>query len=242
MQDVKGDKIFLSIIIPAYNEEKKIAKDLACINDYVSKQFYDYEVIVVDDGSKDKTHEIVKALEAQYHNLRCIHYDQNQGKGYAVKTGILQARGEHILFVDSGNCVPYKDLEKGLQLLQADFDIAVGSRALDESKIIKRQPKYRRIGAKVFGFIVHFIMGAKLIKDTQCGFKVFKRKASQDIFSKNQIDGFMFDLETIINAEKMGFKIKEFPVSWRNDPDTKFNPFWGSIRNLWELFLIKFQK
>jgi dolichyl-phosphate beta-glucosyltransferase len=233
---------YLSVVIPAYNEEKKIAQDLALVYEYLAPQTYEYEVLVVDDGSKDKTHEIAKSLEPQYKNLRNIRYEQNRGKGYAVKTGVLQAKGDHILFADAGTCVPCRDVEKGLQLLQNGYDVALGSRALEESRVLLKQPKYRRVGSRIFGYVVRWIMGVNPIRDTQCGFKVFKREAAHTIFCRNRIDGFMFDTETILNAKKMGFRLKEFPVTWKNDPDTRYNPVWGSVRNFKELWKIKFSK
>ncbi|MGA9364077.1 MAG: dolichyl-phosphate beta-glucosyltransferase [Bacteroidota bacterium] len=233
---------YLSVVIPAYNEEKKIAQDLALVYDYLARQTYEYEVLVVDDGSKDRTYEIVKSLEPKCKNLRGIRYEQNRGKGYAVKTGVLQARGEYILFADAGTCVPYQDMEKGLQVLQNGYDVALGSRALEESRVLLKQPKYRQIGSTIFGFIVHWVMGVNPVRDTQCGFKVFKREAAHAIFGRNRIDGFMFDTETILNAKKLGLRLKEFPVTWKNDPDTRFNPVWGSVRNLKELWKIKFSR
>lgn len=230
---------YLSLVIPAYNEEKKIASDLDAVYHYLKKQPYKHEVLVVDDGSLDKTHEIVKSFEQKYKTLRCIRYNQNRGKGYAVKTGVLQAKGEYILFVDAGSCVPYKDVEKGLKLLYSGYDVALGSRALIKSEILQKQPRYRRIGSQIFGFIVRWFMGVNPIQDTQCGFKVFKQEAAYAIFRKNRIDGFMFDTETILNAKRMSFRLKEFPVTWRNDPDTRFNPILGSIRNFKELWKIK---
>ena len=234
--------LLLSIVIPAFNEEKKIECDLAIVYEYLAQQSYNYEVLVVDDGSKDKTYEIVKSLEPRYENLRGIRYEKNRGKGYAVKTGMLQAKGEYVLFSDAGTCVPYQDVEKGLFLLQNGYDVALGSRALEGSNVLQKQPKYRQIGSQVFGFIVRFVMGVNPIQDTQCGFKLFKKNAAKSIFIKNQINGFMFDTETILNAKKMGFKLKEFPVTWMNDPDTRYDPFWGSIRNFVELAKIKISR
>lgn len=232
--------IFLSVIIPAYNEEEKIERDLELVYEYLGKQRYNYEVLVVDDGSKDKTCEIVKSLEPKYKSLYGICYKQNRGKGYAVKRGILEARGEYILFADAGSCVPYKEVEKGFRVLEDGYDVALGSRALAESQILQKQPKYRQIGSQIFGLIVRWIMGVNQIRDTQCGFKLFRREAAHAIFRKNRIDGFMFDVETILNARKIGFKLKEFSVVWKNDPDSRFNPIWGSVRNFKELSKIKF--
>lgn len=230
---------YLSIIIPAYNEEKKIEKDLALVYDYLEKQPYTYEVLVVDDGSRDKTSEIVMSLKAGYRNLSCIKYKENRGKGYAVRTGMLQAKGEYVLFADAGTCVPFEDLEKAIRLLRDSCDVAIGSRALPESQVLRKQPKYRQIGSRLFGVVVRHIMGVNPIKDTQCGFKAFKREAALAIFNRNRINGFMFDTETILNAKKMSFKIIEFPVTWRSDPDTRFNPIFGTFRNMMELLQIK---
>ena len=240
MGNLFSDSVFLSVVIPAFNEEKKIEEDLVLLFGYLNQKQFKSEVIVVDDGSRDKTFEILKNLESKYKNLRGIHYDQNRGKGYAVKTGILQSQGEYILFADAGSCVPYSDLEEGLKLLYDGFDVAIGSRALDNSEIIKKQPTYRVIGSRVFSIIVHSVMGLPHIKDTQCGFKLFKRQAADQIFSRNKIDGFMFDIETLLNAKRLGFKLKEFPISWKNDPDTRFHPFGGSFRIMKELMKIKF--
>ena len=241
MQKVSSDFVFLSIVIPAFNEEKKIHDDLTQIYDYFSKQDYIFEVIVVDDGSRDKTCELAKSFETRFQNLKCIHYAQNRGKGYALKEGILQAKGEFVLFADAGTCVPFQEVEKGLSLLLDGYDAAFGSRALAGSLVIRSQPLYRRLGAWMFGLVIRWFMGIDWIKDTQCGFKIFRLQAAKKIFKKNRINGFMFDVETIWNARKMGFRTVEFPVIWKNDPDTKFNPLTGSVRNLIELVKIKWQ-
>lgn len=234
-----SSNIFLSIIIPAYNEQNKIEQDLAILYEYLLKQNYEYEVIVVNDGSEDGTYEVVKSLYSKYRNLNCINYEINKGKGYAVKSGVLKAGGKYILFADAGTCVPYKEVEKGLNLLEDGYDVAIGSRALSESQIVKKQPTYRRIGSRIFGSFMRALMGIWKVHDTQCGFKMFKREAAYLIFNKNKIDGFMFDIETILNVKKLGLKLAEFPIAWENDPDTRFDPVWGSIKNFKELLKIK---
>ena len=173
------DSIFLSVIIPAYNEQIKIQEDVSLVYEFLNKQTFTFEVLVVDDGSQDNTFKIVTSLKPKYKNLRCIHYTPNRGKGHAVKTGMLEARGEYMLFADAGTCVPYEETLKGLKLLQEGYDIAIGSRALPDSKIISLQPKYRQFGSKAFALIARFLMGVHTIKDLQCGFKFFKQKAPQ---------------------------------------------------------------
>jgi dolichyl-phosphate beta-glucosyltransferase len=238
---VKTKRVYLSVVIPAYNEESKIEKDLSVLYAYLSKQKFEYEVIVVDDGSRDRTFETVRSLEKKYKNLNAVGYERNRGKGCAVRTGVLRTKGEYVLFADAGSCVPYENLETGLRLLRGRYGVALGSRGLAESRILVQQPKYRQLGSKAFGFIVRLAMGVHPIRDTQCGFKLFKGEAARSIFHRNRTEGFMFDTETILNAKKMGYKIVEFPVAWKNDPDTRFDPVRGSVRNMKELFWIKWR-
>lgn len=237
--------IDLSIIIPIHNEEKKIEEDLKKIFRYFDSQIYNYEVICVNDGSKDNTLDVLKNInktKKNIGNLKIISYSKNRGKGYAVKKGVLKATGKIVMFVDAGSCVPYEETKKGIKLLKEGNDVAIGSRGLEKSKIKLEQPFYRQVGSKLFSIIVKYFIGIKEIKDTQCGFKVFKREAAHNIFSKSKIHGFMFDIESIIRSKKLGLKIKEFPIEWYNDPDTRFNPVFGSLRNLIELWKIKFSR
>ena len=234
--------VFLSIIIPAYNEAKKIREDIGHLYGYLNRQSFSFEVIVVDDGSTDETYTILQSFEKQYKNLHIIHCPQNRGKGHAIRTGVGAANGEIIFFADAGTCVPYFETNKGIHLLRNGYDIAIGSRALSNSKIVLAQPRYRQIGSKVFNIFARSLMGVHTIQDLQCGFKFFKRAAAMAIFPTNTINGMMFDLETLLKAQKLGYKIKEFPVTWKNDPETKLKPISGGIRILWELFLIKLRK
>ncbi|MBN1272848.1 MAG: glycosyltransferase family 2 protein [Candidatus Aminicenantes bacterium] len=242
MQRSFSDNIFLSVVVPVFNEENKIDKDLVQIYDYFNKQDYTFEVIVVDDGSEDKTCKLLKSWEAKYQNFKCLHYTQNKGKGFAVREGMLKAKGDFSLFIDAGSCVPLEETEKGISLLLDGGDAAFGSRASAGSKIIQKQPLYRRMGAWLFALTVKWFMGVDGIKDTQCGFKMFKRHAAHQIFKRNKTEGFMFDIETILNARKMGLQVMEFPITWKNDPDTRFRFLSGSLRNLRELLKIKFRK
>ena len=233
-------EVFLTIVIPAYNEERKIIDDLNIVYDYFEKQNYVFEVIVVDDGSADNTYKVLCLNKSDFDNLKVISYEKNKGKGYAVKVGVLEAKSKFILFADAGTCVPYEDSEKGLNLLLQDScEIAIGSRAHGDARILLEQPRYRRMGSMAFGVIARWLMNVNPIKDTQCGFKLFKYKVAQDLFSKQKTDGFMFDIEMILNAKKQNYRIEEFPVEWSNDPDTRFNPISGSFRNMLELFKIR---
>jgi dolichyl-phosphate beta-glucosyltransferase len=226
----------LSVVIPCFNEARKIETDIQAALNYLMSQPYSFELILVDDGSSDGTAAILEKSPG----LRAICYQPNRGKGHAVRTGMLQATGRYRLFADAGLCVPYSEIEKGLALLEAGADVAIGSRKMAESQIVEQPAGYRRIGSSVFGLLVRNWMGLRY-SDTQCGFKLFTAHAAERLFSAARIDGFMFDAETLINARKFGLTVKEFPVEWRADPDSRYKPFSGSLRNLLELVRIQLQ-
>lgn len=231
----------LSIVIPAFNEEKKITNDLETVWKYFTSQLYTYEIIVVDDGSSDKTSHAVQEMIGHIPQLRLIQLPQNRGKGAAVRTGMQTAQGQYAMFADAGTCVPYDNVERGLALLSSGADIAIGSRVGTNSRILKSQPLYRRFGSRVFHFLVRNIIGLPDISDTQCGFKMFRRAVYQDIFSNLVTDGFMFDVETLLYAKWRGYSILPFPVDWSNDPDTRFRPVSGTIQNFQEILRIKYR-
>ena len=226
----------LSVVIPCFNEARKIETDIQAALNYFSARPYSFELILVDDGSADATGAILKSSPG----VRAICYQPNRGKGCAVRTGMLQASGRYRLFADAGLCVPFSEIEKGLALLEAGADVAIGSRKMAESQVVEQQTGYRRIGSSVFGLLVRNWMGLRY-SDTQCGFKLFTAKAAEQLFAAARIDGFMFDAETLINARKFGLTVKEFPVEWRADPDSRYKPFSGSLRNLIELVRIQLQ-
>jgi dolichyl-phosphate beta-glucosyltransferase len=226
----------LSVVIPCFNEAQKIETDIRAALEYLSSRPYSFELILVDDGSSDGTAAILERAKS----CSAICYQPNRGKGYAVRTGMLRAKGRYRLFADAGLCVPYSEIEKGLALLESGADVAIGSRKLAESQVVEKQAGYRRIGSTVFGLLVRNWMGLRY-SDTQCGFKLFTAKAAERLFSAARIDGFMFDAETLINARKFGLAVREFPVEWRADPDSRYKPFSGSFRNLFELVRIQLQ-
>jgi dolichyl-phosphate beta-glucosyltransferase len=239
----------LSVVIPCFNEARKIETDIQAALSYFGSVEHalacsSFELILVDDGSADGTAEILNQatnkLKHVPHSVRAICYKPNRGKGHAVRTGMLAARGRYRLFADAGLCVPYSEIEKGLALLEAGADVAIGSRKLSESHVVEQQAGYRRIGSSVFGLLVRNWMGLRY-SDTQCGFKLFTAQAAERLFSAARIDGFMFDAETLINARKFNLTVKEFPVEWHADPDSRYKPFSGSLRNLVELVRIQLQ-
>ena len=226
----------VSVVIPCFNEARKIQNDIRAAGEYFAAQPYSHELILVDDGSSDGT----AAILEQAAGARAICYRPNRGKGAAVRAGMLAATGRYRLFADAGLCVPFREIEKGLALLEAGADMAIGSRKLAGSLVVEPQAGYRRLGSGVFGALVRNWMGLRF-SDTQCGFKLFTAPAAERLFAASRIDGFMFDAETLINARKFGLAVKEFPVEWRADADTRYKPLSGSVRNVIELVRIRLQ-
>ncbi len=235
-------KYYLSIIIPAYNEEKKIERDIREAFNYFKKKKISGEVIVSTDGITDDTNKIVLNLENEFPDLILLTKKKKIGKGTAIKSGVSKARGKYIMFADAGYCVPFRLIDAGIKKIEEGYDLALGNRA-DKSAVIKYgQPLYRRIGSKVFGLIVKYVLGVPShIKDTQCGFKIYKHDMAKKLFKDLESSTMMFDLEHILRAKKYGYKIAVFPVEWNNDPDTKFNPISGGIKSLKEIYNIKFR-
>ena len=229
---------YISIIIPAYNEEKRIVSTLQKILDYLTTKDFAWEIILVDDGSIDRTSEIAKGL-IKNERLRVIKNPVNQGKGYSVKKGALASNGEIILFSDADLSTPIEELDKMIPWLNEGYDIVIGSRALPESAIEIRQSCYREIMGKTFNLLVRtFVL--KGFKDTQCGFKCFKRETALKVFNLQKINGFAFDVEILLIAKRLGLKIKDVQVRWINAPESKVHLIRGSFSMLWELFKIKF--
>jgi len=212
----------LSVIIPAYNEERRLPRTLAEIDEYLSRQRYDYEILVVNDGSKDKTAEVCRNLISTIRNLQLIDNKGNRGKGYVVRQGMLMAKGDYRLFTDADNSTSIDQIEKIWPEFEKGFDIVIGSRNIKGAVLDPPQPWIRKIilgeGFKLYRKIIIGLFG---IEDTQCGFKCFSKKAAESIFPKCRIDRFAFDPEILVIAKKIGFKIREIPVYWKNDPESK---------------------
>ncbi|HBR22201.1 MAG TPA: glycosyl transferase [Nitrospiraceae bacterium] len=213
-------KDLLSVVIPAYNEELRISSTLERLCGYLRDNSWEFEVIVVDDGSSDSTVSIVENLSRKYGNIRLIQYSKNAGKGHAIRTGVLSSRGSLLLMCDADLSTPIEEIEKLTPFIRSGFDIAIGSRGLMESDLVVRQPWYREIMGKVFNVFVK-IMVIRGLKDTQCGFKLFNGNVSRRLFGKTCIKGFSFDVEVLFLARQEGYKIKEVPIRWLNSPMSK---------------------
>jgi len=214
----------LSVVIPAYNEEKRISKTLEDIDKYLKNQNYDYEILVVNDGSKDKTVEVAESLIPRIKNLKVTGYKINQGKGYAVRFGMAEAKGDYRLFTDADNSTPIAEVEKMWPYFKGTcpepiegYDIIIGSRDIKGAVLSPPQPPIRRLTGEAFGFLTNLIVGTWGLADSQCGFKGFTKKAAEDIFPRCKINRFSFDPEFLAIAKKLGYKIKEIPIFWRND-------------------------
>jgi dolichyl-phosphate beta-glucosyltransferase len=231
-------EIYLSVIIPAYNEEKRLPKNLREISDYLKKQNFESEIIVVSDGSSDRTCEIVENLKNQIPNLKLICEKINRGKGYGVKIGMLNAKGKYRLFTDADNSTPISEIEKFWPEFEKGADIVIASRDLKGAILDPPQPLFRRFVGEVFKYLRKIIVGLWEIQDTQCGFKCFKEEAAEKTFPKCKIERFAFDPEILLIAKKMGFKIKEVPVYWKNDLQSKVK-FKSMMKMLIDLFKIR---
>lgn len=213
--------MYLSIIIPAYNEEKRLLKTLKDIDGYMRKQSYEYEIIVVSDGSKDKTADIVRGLQKEIKGLKLIDNKENRGKGYVVRQGIMEAAGQYRLFTDADNSTAINHIEKFFPYFKQGYDIVIGSRDVKGAVLDPPQPWNRVLVGNIFNLLVQFLIGLWGIWDTQCGFKALSAKAADEILPKCKIDRWAFDPEILRLGRKLGYKIKEVPVLWKNDPDSK---------------------
>ena len=237
-------KLYLSVIIPAYNEEERISATLLDIDKYLSKENYDYEIIVVSDGSIDKTVEVVKELQRKIKNLRVIDNKKNHGKGYVVKQGMLEAKGDYRLFMDADNSTTIDHLDKFLPFVsprlarQERYDIVIGSIEIKGAEIREEAAWYRRLLGKYSKYIIRIISGLWGIHDTQRGFKLFTDEAAEKIFPRQTIMRWGFDIEILVIARKIGFKIKELPVDWKNPGESKVSLI-SYVKTFQELLKIK---
>ncbi|MEX0870098.1 MAG: dolichyl-phosphate beta-glucosyltransferase [Candidatus Spechtbacterales bacterium] len=236
---MNSKNIKLSVIIPAYNESKRIGETLLDIDKYLSRQDYSYEILVVNDGSTDNTVEVVTSYKKLVSNLSVINNSENHGKGYVVRKGMLEAQGEYRLFTDADGSTSIDHLEK-IWPLAEDHDVVIGSRDSRDAKGAKQavpQPLMKRLLGDVGNILIQ-IFGVRGVWDTQNGFKVFKSEAAQIIFSKTVINGWGFDIEALALARKLKYKIGIIPVYWVNDPESHVT-LGGYIKTFVELFKIR---
>jgi dolichyl-phosphate beta-glucosyltransferase len=229
-------KLSISIVIPAYNEEKRIGKSLRNIISYCTRHFTRYEIIVVDDGSADKTSEVVASF--RHPHVRILKNRKNWGKGYSVRRGMLAATYPLVLFTDSDLATPFEEITKLIRGVEDGHDVVIASRNMKGSRIMVKQPWHRQLLGKTFPLLVR-IVAVSGFKDTQCGFKLFTKKAAQDIFRRQTFERFSFDVETLFIAKKRGYAIKEVPVIWIDKEGSKVDPMRDSMRMLKDIFTVR---
>jgi dolichyl-phosphate beta-glucosyltransferase len=235
-----GMPLMISIVIPAYNEEKRIRGSLSEVFAFMSDSGMEYEIIVVDDGSSDGTSRIVESMAADSPKVRLVRYAKNRGKGHALRTGVLVAKGDFVLVMDADLSTPMEELWKMMPYLaKSEYDIAIGSRALALSDIIRKQPWWRQGMGKMFNKIVKTLVIGDF-SDTQCGFKLFAGDVARTLFGEAIIDRFAYDVEVLARAKKKGHRIQEVPIRWVDSPESKVDPLKDSLQMLADLVRIRF--
>jgi glycosyltransferase involved in cell wall biosynthesis len=228
----------LSIVIPAYNESARIERTLDRVMACVEEQGWDAEVLVVDDGSQDATAAIVKRWMERFPRLHLVQNQGNRGKGYSVRNGLLQAAGDVVMFTDADLSAPMEEAELLLAAIADGADVAIGSRWLDKARQTAHQPLYRRFFGRCFNAVTRIVMGLPF-KDTQCGFKAFKRPAAQVIFRLQRIERWGFDPEILFIARKLGYDIREVPVTWGHDERSRMSYLKDGMKMLEEMAVIR---
>ncbi len=228
----------ISIVIPAYNEEPRLGPTLNRVLDFVRRQGWDAEVIVVDDGSRDRTADLVREYAQNNAILRLVQNEGNRGKGYSVRNGVLNARGSIVLFTDADLSSPIEEATKLIEAIEAGADIAIGSRWMRSELQTKRQSVARQVLGRVFNLLLRIVLRLDF-KDTQCGFKAFRRRAALAVFPLQRIERWGFDPEILFLADRAGFKTVEVPVRWGHDNGTRINPVADGARMVADMLRIR---
>lgn len=228
--------ILLSIIIPAYNEEARLPQTLSKLVEFVEAQDYDAEVLVVDDGSSDRTADVAREFSTRYPWISLLQPGRG-GKGHAVKAGMLQAKGEYAFLCDADLAMPVTELPKFLPPQRNGYKIAIGSRE-GEGAVRYNEPAYRHLMGRVFNWLVK-VMAVPGFEDTQCGFKCFHRSVVHDLFTHQTIDGFGFDVEVLYVAQKRGYEIIEVPIHWYYQAESKVHPIKDTVRMFRDMLLVR---
>ncbi len=232
---------YLSIVVPAYNESLRLGNTLAKVRNYLETRNYPAELIVVDDGSTDDTARILEAIEERHPAIRVLRNERNRGKGYSVRRGVLEARGQFVLFTDADLSAPIEEANKLLAVLESTgADAAVGSRALERRLIGIHQPWFREWAGRFFNLPVRFFTGLR-VRDTQCGLKLFRRASTRRAFELQRIEGFGFDPEVLFLIERLGGKVAEVPVRWDDNPATKVHFLRDATRMMLDLVALRWR-
>jgi dolichyl-phosphate beta-glucosyltransferase len=237
MIDQETSPVRLSVVIPAYNAGARIAATIATVAAYLDARPFASEIVVVDDGSSDRTADAARAALAGRAASKVLRGDRNRGKGASVREGVLAASGEFIVFCDDDLSTPIDELAKALAALEAGADVVIGSRAHPESEIRVRQRRPREWMGKAFNLLVRIFV-LRGYRDTQCGFKAFRRDAARNVFSRLRTSGFGFDVEVLARCRDLGYRVVEIPVVWCDARPSRVRIFggsWGMLRDLWRI-------
>ena len=226
----------LSIIIPAHNEENRLPASLEQVFAFLQAQSYGAEVLVIENGSSDRTLEVAQGFAAQHSNLRVIH-EPGRGKGLAVRRGMLEARGQYRFMCDADLSMPIEEVNNFLPPRLADFDIAIGSREISGA-VRYNEPSYRHLGGRLINLVIRILILPRL-EDTQCGFKCFRAEAATDLFGRQVMDGWSFDIEVLYLAERAGYRIVEVPVHWYYRSESKVNAVRDAICMIEDILQIR---
>ncbi len=235
----------LSLIVPAFNEEKRLPRTLELIAKYLATRDFSYELILVDDGSRDNTAHVAREFCSRFDWARLLQYvDErgqaiNKGKGFAVRQGMLASRGRDVLFSDADLSTPIEEMEKLLPLIaRGECDIAIASRALPGSNLTVHQPRHREAMGRTFNLFVRAAIGTD-VRDTQCGFKALRGDIARRLFALSRVDGFGFDTEIIFLAARKGLRVREIPVTWHHAEDSRVNPLVAPLQMMRELMQVR---
>ena len=227
-----------SLVIPAYNESNRIRPTLDEILCHIKQQKWDAEILVVDDGSRDDTADVIREYARTHSQVRLVQNPGNHGKGFSVRNGMLHAQGDVCIFSDADLSSPITEAQKLIEAVRGGADIAIGSRWLRAELQTERQPLYRQLFGRIFNLLLRLILGLHF-KDTQCGFKAFRREAAKRIFPLQKIERWGFDPEILFLARKMGFKTVEVPVLWAHSEGTRLHPFRDGLRMFGDILHIR---
>jgi len=228
--------IDITLILPAYNEARVIPATIADAVSYFQARNLTYEIIVAADGT-DGTREVVRDLARSNPALRAIGNEQRSGKGRGIREAVALGAGNVIGYADADNKVPIEEFDKFRPVLARGVEAVIGTRR-GGAKIEKAQPLYRRLGSMGFLYFMQTIVGLPGINDTQCGFKFFQRDAAKELFRRQQVDAYMFDVEILALARRLGYRIEQVPVRWRDDADSRLDLIAGNLKNVRDIFKI----
>jgi len=232
--------MFLSLIIPAYNEEKKIPATLENISKFLAQKEYTYEIIVVNDGSADNTHKVTEYFASTNKNVSILDNSKNEGKGASLKKGILASKGEYILFMDADYSTPIEEIDNMLSLLTQDsrYDFLIGSRYAEGANILRNEPLFRILLGRIYHYLVKVLLLGG-IRDYNCGFKLYRKNVAKDLFPRLNCKGYAFDAELLYLAKHLSYRYKEMPITWKHNPDSKVKPFIDGVKTFFSLIRIK---